>query len=285
MKIAVAGSITRDHIVISNKNERYTQVGGGVYYSSLTLASLGIEVCCFPLLSEKDRELLVGLEHPKIKVIPQWTAETTAYKNTYHTNSLDDCNKEILSRVRGHKINKKIWRDIQSCDAIHLVPLSSDEFDINVFSEIRSNYKGVITIDGQGFTKFSMDNLGGVLTGNIDILKLDETEILQITGSKEEPVAVNKVKGWAVSEILVTKASKGSIVYVGENSYAIPPYPVSVMVDATGCGDAYMAGYLVGRLFKNSPERSAKFASKVAAKNLEFKGAIKADLSKWVKSI
>ena len=58
-----------------------------------------------------------------------------------------------------------------------------------------------------------------------------------------------------------------------------------IRVDTTGCGDAYMAGYLVGRLSKHSPEKSALFASKVAAKNLEFRGAIKVDLSSWVKNI
>lgn len=69
------------------------------------------------------------------------------------------------------------------------------------------------------------------------------------------------------------------------SSYAIPPAPAPKMVDATGCGDAYMAGYLMARLLKTSPEKSARFASKVAAKNLEFRGAIKTDLSGWIKDI
>ena len=285
MKVAVLGSLTRDYIVISNRNERYTQAGGGAYYSSSALASLGVDVCCFPLLSQKDKELLVELEHPKIKIIPQWTAETTVYRNIYHTNSLDDCNKEILSRARDYKIDKETLEVIRACDAVHLVPLSSDEFSINTYHELRKRYNKLVGLDGQGFTKFQIDNLGSALTGNIDILKLDDMEILQITSSKEELAAVDKLKSWGVSEILVTKASQGSVIYVGKDSYVILPAPALKIVDTTGCGDAYMAGYLVGRLSKHSPEKSALFASKVAAKNLEFRGAIKVDLSSWVKNI
>jgi sugar/nucleoside kinase (ribokinase family) len=190
----------------------------------------------------------------------------------------------ILSRARGFRINGDVLDAIQDCDAVHLVPLSSDEFSMDAYCELRKGFGKLISIDGQGFTKFPIAGLGGVLTGNIDILKLDEAEILQITGFKDEPAAVNEVRKWAVSEILVTKASRGSTIYIGGDSYSIPPVTAPKIVDATGCGDAYAAGYLAGRLRKYSPEASARFASRVAAKNLEFRGAIKEDLSGWSKS-
>lgn len=285
MKIAALGSITCDHIVIQNRNERFDQAGGGVYCSSLALASLGLDVCCLPLLSKKDTGLLTELAHPRIEVIPQWTAETTVYRNIYRSSSLDDCDKEILSRAKGCCIDERAWGAIRSCDAIHVVPLSSDEFSVQTYRDLRRGFDGLIAFDGQGFTKFPIENLDEALAGNVDILKLDETEILQITGSTDESAAVAKVKRWAVAEILVTKSSRGSVIYVGEESRHIPAMPASKTVDATGCGDAYMAGYLVGRLQKYSPEISARLASKIAAKNLEFRGAIRADLSGWIYSV
>ncbi len=100
MKIAVIGSVSRDKIIIKSRGEEYEQVGGGVYYCSHALASLGVEVIAVPILSKQDAALLFELRDKNINIIPQWSHETTAYVNTYPEESLDKCEKENTSKVR-----------------------------------------------------------------------------------------------------------------------------------------------------------------------------------------
>ena len=125
VRIAVIGSITRDRIIIKSQNRDFNQPGGGVYYCSHALVSLGAEVFAFPLLAKKDDDLLEALNRPGIQVFPQWTEETTCYQNRYFGNTLDQCEKKCLSQAKNFYPSEDFWKKIQNCDAIHLVPLYS----------------------------------------------------------------------------------------------------------------------------------------------------------------
>ena len=81
MVMGVIGSITKDRIIVNQTNDPFDQVGGTVYYSSLTLAHLGCSVISIPLLAEKDDYLLKHLHHKNISLYPVWTHTITLYKN------------------------------------------------------------------------------------------------------------------------------------------------------------------------------------------------------------
>ena len=262
--IAVLGSITRDRILITKKNLDFSQPGGAVYYASRTLASLGVNVIAIPLLAKQDEALLRALQHPKIQILPQWTCVTTCYQNTYPADSLDICEKKILSMTSDFSISKNLFEAVRSCGAIHLAPLSSQECHVDLFKTLRKNYSGIISIDGQGFTRGPQLNVQTLLTGNIDIIKVDE----------EESAALGCLVRWGIPEVLITKASRGSTVFFEGRAHEVRAYPAQKIVDATGCGDAYMAGYLKQRLVGADPVKAADFAARIGAKNLECKGAL-----------
>jgi len=277
MKIAVVGSISKDRIIIRKTGEDYFQAGGGVYYVSVALASMGADVVAVPMLSKKDENLLSALNHPNIEIIPQWSPRTTSYTNVYPGDSLDVCEKKNTSKVHKFQLDKDVFDVFADCGAIHLVPLSSEELNPFQYQTIRALYDGVISLDGQGFTVGSFPDLHGHLNGNINIIKVDEAEARYITGKDTEELAVKERHGWGISEILITKASRGSVVYDNEASHAVAAYRPGKILDATGCGDAYIAGYLFRRLGGFNCVEAADYASKIAAKSLEFKGAIRGD--------
>ena len=268
--VAVLGSITRDRIIITKQNLDYNQPGGGVYYSSHTLASLGVQVIAMPLLSSKDKELLAALQRERIESIPQWMEETTCYQNTYPGDSFDTCEKKILKMAEGFSPSNNFFKMLDRVDAIHLVPLSSQEFEPALFRKLRKVFKKTISLDGQGFTKGPHLDIGALIGGNIDIIKLDDAEF-------HAELFANLAR-WGIPEVLITKASQGSTLYFKNRAHLIPAYPPQKMVDATGCGDAFIAGYLTKRLEGQDPVQAAHFASKIGAKNLEVKGALVGDL-------
>lgn len=274
MKIAVLGALTRDRIIIKGRGEDYQQAGGGVYYVSRALASLGVQVFAFPLLAEKDVVLLDSLNHPKIQVIPQWTKATTFYQNTYFDETMDQCEKKLMAQASDYEVSESALALIETCAAVHLVPLSSNEWRPDVISKIRNHFKGLICLDGQGFTRGSSIDVKNLLQNRIDIIKSDLEETLQITKTSDENEAITELRKWGVREVVVTKGSLGSVVYFQNQRVEVPAIPAKKIIDATGCGDAYAAGYLSQRLLGKEPVVAAQFAAGFATQNLGVKGAL-----------
>jgi ribokinase len=69
------------------------------------------------------------------------------------------------------------------------------------------------------------------------------------------------------SVLVCKEGRKGSRVFSKEKDFAVPVIPVEV-VDNTGAGDVYNAGFIAGLFLGKSLEESALFASKVAAKSV-----------------
>jgi sugar/nucleoside kinase (ribokinase family) len=68
-----------------------------------------------------------------------------------------------------------------------------------------------------------------------------------------------------VKEAVITNGSQGSVIYSEGVFFNIPAYLPEVVVDATGCGDTYMAGYLYQRIKKNAPiQKAGEFAAAMA---------------------
>jgi fructose-1-phosphate kinase PfkB-like protein len=284
MQIAVIGSLTRDRIKIIKSDEEFDQVGGGVYYSSMALASIGTDVLAVPLLAKKDQNLLCEISNRNIKISPQWTSKTTVYQNTYFGDDLEKCEKKFISGVSGFRIADDLIFELKSCDAIHLVPLSGQEFTQDLFSTLRKQFGGTISLDGQGLTRGEIVDSGSLLKGNIDIIKVDNAELLQITGCSNEKSAVSKILNWGIKEIAVTKGSRGSTIYLQKQVFEISSRKPRKIIDPTGCGDVYIAAYLFMRLQGKPVSESANFASELASINIGVKGALKENCKNLNKS-
>ena len=103
-------------------------------------------------------------------------------------------------------------------------------------------------------------------------LKVNETEMETITGLKDAHEAAKLIHAWGVTEVIITLGSEGSLVYVDDKFYEIPAYPPHEVVDATGCGDTYSAGYLYKRLQGATPTEAGKFAAAMCTIKLEHNG-------------
>ena len=93
-----------------------------------------------------------------------------------------------------------------------------------------------------------------------------------ITGLKDPVEAAKLIHAWGVTEVIITLGSEGSLVYVDDTFYEIPAYAPHEVVDATGCGDTYSAGYLYKRLQGATPTEAGKFAAAMCTIKLEHNG-------------
>jgi sugar/nucleoside kinase (ribokinase family) len=119
---------------------------------------------------------------------------------------------------------------------------------------IRTNFSGLFFCDPQGLLRNAdasgrihhskVDGIEETL-GLFDIVKPNELEGKILTGidCRENPYEAAKIiKSWGPKIVIVTLAELGSVIYDGKQFIDIPPYEID-LVDATGAGDTYMAGF------------------------------------------
>lgn len=103
----------------------------------------------------------------------------------------------------------------------------------------------------------------------VDILFVNEKEAVEFTMLEEEKAALEL--GNLVTIAIVKIGERGSIICSEGAMHYIEPFPASV-VDTTGAGDTYAAGFLYGYCQGWSLEKCGKLGSLFASKVVEQKG-------------
>lgn len=75
-----------------------------------------------------------------------------------------------------------------------------------------------------------------------------------------------------VEQVIVTRGRRGSVVFTEDGVHRIPRVPPRRIVDVTGAGDAYRAGYYAGLSRGYDPRRCGLLGSAVASFAVEAKG-------------
>lgn len=182
-----------------------------------------------------------------VRTLP--SRKSVYFENIYGENQ-NNRTQRVLAKadpftVEGLKdINAKIY---------HLGSLLADDFSLDVIKYLSA--KGTLSVDVQGYLReVQGEKVVAVdwpekieALGYIDILKANEKEMAVLTGCTDPREASLKLAGWGVKEVLLTLGSEGSVIYTDGKFFDIPAYPPEQIVDATGCGDTYMTGYLYMR--------------------------------------
>ncbi|MEN2494195.1 MAG: putative sugar kinase YdjH [Hyphomicrobiaceae bacterium hypho_1] len=110
------------------------------------------------------------------------------------------------------------------------------------------------------------------IKSHVDILFANEDEINSLYQVEDFNVAAELVC-CDVKFAALTRGEKGSIIISKEETVAIPPYAVEKVIDTTGAGDLYSAGFLFG--FSNGLDLGlcGRFGSYAAGKVITDVGA------------
>jgi sugar/nucleoside kinase (ribokinase family) len=105
----------------------------------------------------------------------------------------------------------------------------------------------------------------------VDILFANEAEACALWGCDEVGAAVERARA-EVAVACITMSERGSVVVAGAETHEVPARPVEV-VDTTGAGDLYAAGFLYGYTNGRSLAESAALGSRAAAEVIGHIGA------------
>ena len=100
---------------------------------------------------------------------------------------------------------------------------------------------------------------------HVDIFMPSIVEAQQLTGLSEcREIAQFLRNHYSIQTIAIKMGENGSHISTPETEFSVPAYPVNV-VDATGAGDAYVAGFLAGIIMGWDLEATGELASATGA--------------------
>ena len=114
--------------------------------------------------------------------------------------------------------------------------------------------------------------LGLIADRRIDILFANEAEIAELAGTDDFDGAVATIAP-QVETLVVTRSEKGAIAVSGSNRASVPAEPIERLVDTTGAGDLFAAGFLAGQARGLGLEPSLKLGAIAAAEVIQHYGA------------
>jgi sugar/nucleoside kinase (ribokinase family) len=111
-----------------------------------------------------------------------------------------------------------------------------------------------------------------IADGLIDILFANESELLALTGKDAFEAAVVDIAA-KVPLAVVTRSEHGALALQGGERVEVAAEPIARLVDTTGAGDMFAAGFLHGQARGKGLEESLKLGAICAAEIIQHYGA------------
>ena len=106
----------------------------------------------------------------------------------------------------------------------------------------------------------------------IDILFANEAELGELAGEADFETALATIAP-QVETLVVTRSDQGAVAMRGTERAAVPAEPIERLVDTTGAGDLFAAGFLAGEARGLGLEASLKLGAIAAAEVIQHYGA------------
>ena len=105
-----------------------------------------------------------------------------------------------------------------------------------------------------------------IATGQIDILFANEGELAALTGEDDFDAGVAQLAP-KVPVLVVTRGPNGAVAVAGEARAQVPAEPIAKVVDTTGAGDLFAAGFLFGHVRGASLEAALRMGADLRSRS------------------
>jgi len=274
--LCCVGHITLDKVV-TPKNTVHMPGGTSFYFSHAIRNLKDINYTLVTAIAESEMAVANDLQSKGIDVKVMPSKHSVYFENIYGENQ-DNRTQRVLAKADPFTVDY-----LEDIDAriYHLGSLLADDFSLDVIRFL--SQKGLVSVDSQGYLREVREqNVYAVdwtekkeALQYIHFLKANEHEMEVLTGYDDVAMAAKQLYDWGVKEVLITLGSMGSVIYDGNNFHMIPAYKPKEVVDATGCGDTYMTGYLYKRAKGAGIEEAGRFAAAMSTLKIECLGPFK----------
>lgn len=286
-ELCCIGHITHDKIV-TPKRTAHMPGGTSYYFSHAIKAFDDIDYTLITALGVEDMQVVEDLRKVGISVEVMPSTHSVYFENIYGENQ-DNRTQRVLAKADPFTVD---YLQNVEADIFHLGSLLADDFSLDVVRYLSN--KGRISIDSQGYLREVRETHVYAVDWTdkrdflqyVYFLKANEQETLSLTGTDDVVKAAKELYSWGVKEVLLTLGSNGSVVFDGKDFHKIPAYKPNEVIDATGCGDTYMTGYLYCRAKKMSIDEAGRVAAAISTLKIGKMGPFsgtKADIEECMK--
>jgi len=107
----------------------------------------------------------------------------------------------------------------------------------------------------------------------VDYLFPNEIELRELTQTDDILTAIHILKSRGVKEVIVKLGEKGAGYETGGKLILFPAIPVKQVIDTTGAGDCFVAGFLYSMMQQNNIAQAIKTGNLTASYSIRRKGA------------
>jgi sugar/nucleoside kinase (ribokinase family) len=286
LDLVTVGHVLCETIVFADGRREGPVLGSPAAYSGAVAARLGLRT---GIVTKVGPDAPPGLLQPlkdagvKLSGIDFTSPVTTTNQLIY---ALDGTKELKYLKQAGPITPQDIPNDLRRAAAFHVCPLDY-EIPLETVQSLRT-LGGVMSVDMGGYggahicrataaqKKFSRTDLK-TLIGCFDIVKASDEDARLIFADARlcEEETAQRFVDWGAKIGIVTRGERGSLVFTKEEQHCVPAIPGHV-IDVTGGGDSYIAGFVAEFLQTRDPWKSGVFASAVALCVIEKTGGVSA---------
>jgi sugar/nucleoside kinase (ribokinase family) len=131
--------------------------------------------------------------------------------------------------------------------------------------------KIALTLSDSFVVERHREGLLAFIETQVDLLFANESEVTALFQTKSFDAAVEELRG-RVPLAAVTRSERGSVILSGGEAIAVPAEPVEKVVDTTGAGDQYAAGFMFGLARGRPLQQCGELGSLAAAEVISHYG-------------
>jgi len=270
--ICTIGHITLDKVV-TTKSVKHMP-GGTSFYFSKAIQQFDINYVLVTALAQSEMKVVDGLRNDGIRIHTLPSEHSVYFENIYSENQ-DYREQNVLQKAAPFGVSVMPAVDAK---IYHLGPLLSDDISVDLIRFL--SLKGLVSLDVQGLLRSVVDkkviyhdwaNKKEALP-YVSILKANEHEMEVVTGWSDVQQGARYLADLGVQEVIITLGSRGSLIFKDGIFHEVPAYRPAAIIDATGCGDTYMAGYLSKKIQGGDIQESGEYGAAMATLKIGSSG-------------
>lgn len=197
-----------------------------------------------------------------VQVTPDLERTMSTYLGTAALLEPGDIDTDLVASAAITYCEGYLW-DVQAAkDAIRLAMEAAQQADRTVALALSDSY----------CVERHRDEWLDLISDRVDVVFGNEAEVLALHSTDDLQAALDRTAEMART-VAVTRGPRGSVAVRGADRAPVPAHEVAQVVDVTGAGDLYAAGFLWG-LSQGAPlGRCARLGSLAAAEVISHVGA------------